>query len=95
MTKLNPVRIELEHVLAARRTIREHVRVTPVTTCDALNHEAGRVVFLKLENQQKTGSFKARGAANFVLTSCKGSKGAVKGSKTFLTHSSGNHALGE
>ncbi len=70
MEAIFPKRIELEHVLSARERIRKHVYITPMTTCGALDHEAGRKVFLKLENQQKTGSFKARGAANCVLASC-------------------------
>ncbi len=95
MIKPAQVRVELKHVLDARKKIRKHVYITPMKTCDALDHEAGRKVFLKMENHQKTGSFKARGAANYILTSCQDKQGTVNGSKTFMTHSSGNHALGE
>ncbi len=90
-----PKRIDLEHVLSARKRIHKHIHVTPMITCGALDREAGRKVLLKLENQQKTGSFKARGAANYVLASCEDNGGTMNGSKTFMTHSSGNHAQGE
>lgn len=62
--------------------------VTPVLTCSALDAMAGgRRLFFKVEALQKTGSFKARGAANAVLqlSDAQAASGVV-------THSSGNHA---
>jgi threonine dehydratase len=46
-------------------------------------------VYLKLENLQKTGSFKLRGAANKVL-----SLSAEQSARGVVTSSSGNHGLG-
>lgn len=51
-------------------------------------------VFIKLESEQRTGSFKARGALNAVLRALRdpksGTAAAVEG---FTTASTGNHAL--
>jgi threonine dehydratase len=53
-----------ESILAAERRIRDHVRETPVEDSPALGQPAGCQVYLKLENLQRTGSFKLRGATN-------------------------------
>jgi threonine dehydratase len=45
----------------ARRRIESHIRHTPLT------HDARRGLYIKWENHQVTGSFKARGALNKVL----------------------------
>jgi len=63
------------------------VHRTPVMTCSAIDHLAGRHVFFKCENLQKVGAFKFRGACNFVGKLPEES--VVKG---VVTHSSGNHA---
>jgi threonine dehydratase len=53
--------------LEAESRIRSHVRRTPVETSLSLSEHADCSVYLKLENQQKTGSFKLRGAFNRML----------------------------
>lgn len=53
--------ISLQDVFAARRLTRPWVRHTPLAPSAALEQECGSPVYLKLENQQVTGSFKARG----------------------------------
>lgn len=53
---------------AARRRLARSLRVTPVTPSQTLGRLAGRPVYLKAENLQRTGSFKARGAVNRVAT---------------------------
>ncbi|KPP84272.1 MAG: threonine dehydratase [Rhodobacteraceae bacterium HLUCCO07] len=53
-------------IKAARARIEGHVRQTPVLTCDGLG--LGYPVELKLEQMQHTGSFKARGAFNTLLS---------------------------
>ena len=60
---------------------------TPVMTSETLNRLAGRKVYVKCENLQKTGAFKYRGATNAVrkLDPSLSFRGVV-------THSSGNHA---
>lgn len=79
--------VELADVQAAAERIRGHVHRTPVVTSATLDAELGAQVFVKCENLQKVGAFKARGACNAVmaLDDAAASRGVV-------THSSGNHA---
>ncbi len=60
--------ITRDDVEAARRRIAAHVRRTPVTVLAAGDLLPGVPVALKLEQLQHTGSFKARGALNRVLS---------------------------
>lgn len=55
-------------VEAAAQRIRSHVRETPLERSQAVSEIAGTEVFCKLENLQHTGSFKARGAFNKILS---------------------------
>lgn len=55
-------------VEAAHERIRPHVRATPLEHSLALSELAGARVFCKLESLQLTGSFKARGAFNKILS---------------------------
>lgn len=75
-----------DDVLAARERIAGRVHNTPVITSSFLDERAGCRVYLKCENFQKVGAFKARGATNAVqaLSSTAAKKGVA-------THSSGNH----
>jgi len=72
---------------AAEDRIRTVVRETPLEYSYALSKLSDCQLYLKLENLQVTGSFKLRGAANFVLNLSK--KDLDKG---VVTVSSGNHA---
>jgi threonine dehydratase len=54
-------------VAAAAAAIGPHIRRTPTEKSEALSGLAGREVYLKLENLQKTGSFKIRGALNALM----------------------------
>ncbi len=77
------------HILRAAERLRPHVLRTPFEQSYALSECCGAEVFLKLENLQKTGAFKARGAFNRVLTMSDAEK-----ARGILTVSSGNHAQG-
>src|SRR6267154_1097991 len=79
--------IAIDDVRRAAVRIAAWARVTPVMTCATLDRLAGRRLFFKCEQWQKSGSFKFRGAANAVLslTDAEAARGVV-------THSSGNHA---
>ena len=57
---------DLVAVRRAADRVRGFVHRTPVATSETLDRLAGRKVFLKCENLQKTGSFKYRGATNAV-----------------------------
>jgi len=78
---------DLEDVRAAAGRIAAHVHRTPVVTSSTLDSLAGRRLFFKCEQLQRTGSFKLRGALNavFVLDEAEAARGVV-------THSSGNFA---
>lgn len=73
--------------LAADR-IGPYVRETPLEFSPALSRDTGCQVFLKLENTQVTGSFKARGAFNKLL-----SLSDTERARGIITASTGNHAL--
>jgi threonine dehydratase len=79
--------VTLEHVREAHARIRETIHRTPVLTSVRLNGLCGAELFFKCENFQKTGSFKARGAMNAVLTLTD-----AEAARGVATHSSGNHA---
>lgn len=68
--------------------IRDFVLCTPLLESEALNDDLGLRVLVKAECLQKTGSFKARGALNFVLR-----RGTARDAH-FVGFSSGNHAQG-
>ena len=57
-----------QEVAAAARRIEGYVRRTPLERSPSLSAAGACEVFLKLENQQLTGSFKLRGAMNKLLS---------------------------
>ncbi len=81
--------IKLREIERARQVIQEMVHSTPLMTSDSMSERAGIKVYLKLENLQKTGSFKIRGASYKIskLRSSFEKKGVVAAS-------GGNHAQG-
>lgn len=81
--------IELADIRAAAARIAPHVRRTPVIDVTAVAEPvtAARLT-LKLENLQVTGSFKARGATNKLLSLPKEAL-----SNGIVTASGGNHGL--
>ena len=56
----------LTDIEAARGRILGHARSTPVYGSSTLSRRAGRKVWLKAENLQRTGSFKVRGAVTSI-----------------------------
>src|SRR5262245_31816206 len=79
--------ISLDDVRAAAERIAIWAHRTPVMTCATFDRLAGRRLFFKCEQFQKSGSFKFRGAANAVLR-----LGDAEVARGVITHSSGNHA---
>ncbi|MDL4842207.1 threonine ammonia-lyase [Aquibacillus rhizosphaerae] len=65
------------------------VHRTPLTTSSSINYMTGKNVYFKMENQQKTGAFKVRGASYKVaqLTKQEAERGVIAAS-------AGNHAQG-
>jgi threonine dehydratase len=82
--------IDLRDIEDARVTVTPVLRVTPVTDSHALSELAGREVLLKSEQLQRTGSFKIRGARNFVARL----EAAAGGRPEVVAASAGNHAQG-
>ena len=76
-------------IRAAAARIAPHVRRTPLRRSDGLSDFLGGDVWLKLECEQVTGSFKIRGATN-VLASLDDA-GRARG---VVASSAGNHGLG-
>lgn len=60
--------IGIQDILEARKRIENRVQKTPVNTSRSVSQRIGTQTFLKLENQQTTGSFKIRGSLNKMLT---------------------------
>lgn len=73
----------------AMEKLKGKVHQTPLKQSTTLNYLTNADVYLKLENLQKTGSFKLRGAMNKILTL---SDQEVKNG--ILAASAGNHAQG-
>ena len=57
-----------QDIIAASDRIKDHVRRTTFEWSPMISHYTGADVWLKMENQQHTGSFKFRGAINKMLT---------------------------
>jgi threo-3-hydroxy-L-aspartate ammonia-lyase len=81
--------IDFADVAAAARRVAAAAHHTPVQTSRTLDALAGRQLFLKCENLQRSGSFKFRGAYNAIsqLSAEQRKRGVV-------AYSSGNHAQG-
>ncbi|WP_226577180.1 threonine ammonia-lyase [Halobacillus litoralis] len=73
----------------AQEQLQGVVHRTPLQTSTTFNEKTGQHVYLKMENQQKTGAFKVRGASYKVacLTEEEASRGVIAAS-------AGNHAQG-
>ena len=78
-----------EDVKAAAARIAPHAVRTPLVEAPALNAATGGRIFLKLENLQRTGSFKFRGACNRLAMIPQSAR-----EKGVVAFSSGNHAQG-
>jgi threonine dehydratase len=76
-------------VLAAAKRIEGKVRRTPLEHSPWLSERAGADVHLKLENLQRTGSFKLRGALNALAALAPEAR-----ARGVVTASAGNHGLG-
>jgi threonine dehydratase len=81
--------VDLAEIQAARERLGSHVRRTPLIRAVGLRVAPAGRLSLKLESLQVTGSFKARGATNKVLSLPTDQMG-----KGLVTASGGNHGLG-
>lgn len=76
-----------EKIKNAEIVIRPFVRETPLEYSHSLSAETDCEAYLKLENLQITGSFKARGSMNKILS-------LKDDNRKIITASTGNHGLG-
>ena len=81
--------VTLASIQAARSRISEAIYVSPCQLSSDLSELTGLPLHLKLENLQRTGSFKERGALNRLLTLSQAER-----KRGVITASAGNHAQG-
>ncbi|HEX3470115.1 MAG TPA: threonine ammonia-lyase [Silvibacterium sp.] len=79
--------VTLQDVQAAHQRIRDFIYYSPAPRSDELSRITGQQVFLKLDNLQRTGAFKERGALNKILTLTDDEK-----QRGVIAASAGNHA---
>jgi len=79
----------LREIEQARRRIAGGVLVSPCIESASLSELTGMRIFCKLDNLQRTGSFKERGARNALLQLPRGQR-----KRGVIAASAGNHALG-
>ena len=78
-----------EDIVRAENVVSKHIITTPVVHSKALSEAVGENIYLKLENQQITGSFKIRGAINALSNLNPAQKKAG-----VVALSTGNHGRG-
>ena len=81
--------ITLADVQAALERIRPSIYLSPCTLSATFSHLTGNSIYLKLDNLQRTGAFKERGALNKLLT-----MSAQERDQGVIAASAGNHAQG-
>jgi len=88
MVLVNQMVLSAIEVLKAKKNLAGVATRTPLTRSAGLSEIAGAEVYLKWENQQRTGAYKFRGAYNKIC-----SLSHEERDKGVITASSGNHAL--
>ncbi|OPY58689.1 MAG: L-threonine dehydratase catabolic TdcB [Pelotomaculum sp. PtaU1.Bin035] len=81
--------LTLENIYQAWRRLAWVARRTPLDYSTTFSEMTGNAVYLKLENMQKTGSFKIRGAYNKVINLSEEER-----ARGVIAASAGNHAQG-
>jgi threonine dehydratase len=81
--------ITLADVKAAYERIRQSIYLSPCTLSATFSQLTGNSIYLKLDNLQRTGAFKERGALNKLLTMTVEERG-----RGVIAASAGNHAQG-
>src|SRR5205807_8798241 len=81
--------VKLSDIKAALGRIRDAIYVSPCTRSETFSQLTANTVYLKLDNLQRTGAFKERGAPNKLLTLSREERG-----RGVIAASAGNHAQG-
>lgn len=83
------MRVTAQDIKAARQNISPSINITPCESSKSASQLIGTDVYFKLENLQRTGSFKIRGATNKILSLTESEK-----KQGVIACSAGNHAQG-
>ncbi|HEX3351929.1 MAG TPA: threonine ammonia-lyase [Terriglobales bacterium] len=81
--------ITLDDVKSALARVRQSIYLSPCTLSATFSQLTGNSIYLKLDNLQRTGAFKERGALNKLLTLT-----AQERAQGVIAASAGNHAQG-
>jgi len=81
--------VTLAEIHAAMARIRDSIYLSPCARSEEMSQLTGNSVYLKLDNLQRTGAFKERGALNKLLTLTEEER-----SRGVIAASAGNHAQG-
>ncbi len=81
--------IRLPDIQTALARIRSDIRISPCNRSETFTAVTNNSIFLKLDNQQRTGAFKERGALNRMLTLTPEER-----ARGVIAASAGNHAQG-
>lgn len=84
----SPLPVTLKDITAANARLKTHLRETPLIFSDSFTQQFGREIYIKWDNKFRTGSFKERGALNFLLQLQDKEK-----KRGVCAASAGNHAL--
>lgn len=83
---MHPNGVSLEEIRRADERIRPYIYLSPCQRSADLSALTGQQVYLKLDNLQRTGAFKERGALNKILTLTEEEK-----ARGVIAASAGNH----
>jgi len=81
--------VTLAEIHAAMARIRDSIYLSPCARSEDMSQLTGNSVYLKLDNLQRTGAFKERGALNKLLTLTEDER-----ARGVIAASAGNHAQG-
>jgi threonine dehydratase len=79
--------VTLSQIQAALSRVRQSIHVSPCTRSETFSELTGNSIYLKLENRQRTGAYKERGALNKLLSLTPEER-----SQGVIAASAGNHA---
>src|SRR5579875_2761287 len=79
--------VTLSAIQAARARTRDFIYRSPCQLSEGLSKMTGQSIYLKLDNLQRTGAFKERGALNKILSLTEAEK-----RRGVIAASAGNHA---
>jgi threonine dehydratase len=86
-TAIRAQMVTLSQIQAALGRVRQSIHVSPCTRSETFSELTGNSIYLKLENRQRTGAYKERGALNKLL-----SLTAEERAQGVIAASAGNHA---